>query len=462
VNQPIVRPTEQQLFAVLANDAPIGWVAVDGELRVSWANSGAVRLFGFSDLVGRSAFELVHPDDLWIIADSLLDFESATRSTIPTILRIRSARGEYLAVEAWVQHSDPKDPAMHFVLAVRDACATVNIENYVVSSLQGSELRSALGFLLRSIEAQLAGHVTLYWGWNGQRYDHAVATCKEFEYLPDTSGLPGELPGTLPWITATNEQPFAESTDFTSLPTELQDIAAREAVTSCRAQNISTPSGQRGALVLWDKSSLPLGAGGRRLLARMAELAMLALERSGADAQLKRRASTDSLTNLANRAVFMDELAALIESETPGTLILTDLDGFKAVNDRHGHPVGDKVLAVVAKRLLGAVRSGDLVARLGGDEFGILLHGESADLLPEIRDRVLAACREPVAVETLAGVRSSVLVGISMGVAFTADHPSSDGVISAADRALYRAKDGGHNGFCYDDSRARPRATASY
>ena len=128
-----------------------------------------------------------------------------------------------------------------------------------------------------------------------------------------------------------------------------------------------------------------------------------AVHRVAAAAELARRASVDPLTGLANRAGFSrrlrEALAGLEEPGPPGAprgpapaLLLLDLDDFKTINDSLGHSSGDEVLRVVAERLRGCLRPGDLAARLGGDEFAVLV--------PQVGD-------EDEAVERASGWRPS-------------------------------------------------------
>jgi diguanylate cyclase (GGDEF)-like protein/PAS domain S-box-containing protein len=163
-------------------------------------------------------------------------------------------------------------------------------------------------------------------------------------------------------------------------------------------------------------------------------------------ADLERRAFTDSLTGLANRALFDDRLAHLLSRRTPPdvAVVYCDLDGFKRVNDRFGHAEGDRLLRACAERLLGAVRSEDTVARLGGDEFGVLLHGpDSTAMAGEVAGRIVAALRRPLRVGS-----AVVPVTVSAGVARA---PSESGIgprelMRAADEAMYHAKGAGGDG----------------
>lgn len=139
-------------------------------------------------------------------------------------------------------------------------------------------------------------------------------------------------------------------------------------------------------------------------------------ERHAAEQVLLHRAQHDQLTGLPTRAVVGERLLrATVRSRSPRLLALLalDLDGFKAINDVHGHSVGDAVLVAVARRAVLALREGDTVARFGGDEFVVLLEEvDSPGGALVVAQRLAAALREPVTTE---GV--TVSVGVSIGVA---------------------------------------------
>ena len=152
---------------------------------------------------------------------------------------------------------------------------------------------------------------------------------------------------------------------------------------------------------------------------------------------LQRLARHDPLTGLGNRMLLEERLGhALERAARQGSrvgVLLLDLDGFKPINDTHGHAVGDAVLQAIAQRLQAAVRSVDTVARLGGDEFVVVADGDDLPaLLPRVRDAVEA----PIAWE---GLR--LQVGASLGVAeFPRDGTSCDALLAHADQAMYAAK----------------------
>ncbi|MCX7620258.1 MAG: GGDEF domain-containing protein, partial [Acidimicrobiales bacterium] len=149
------------------------------------------------------------------------------------------------------------------------------------------------------------------------------------------------------------------------------------------------------------------------------------------------------LTGLMNRAGLWEELERLGPASGSDELIgilYVDLDGFKPINDSHGHAVGDRVLAQVASRLSAVIRPGDRIGRIGGDEFAIVTRGlTSAEAADAIAARILAEMAPPVAVGDV-----EVTVGASVGIAVVkAADFDADAVLDAADRALYRAKDDG-------------------
>lgn len=170
-------------------------------------------------------------------------------------------------------------------------------------------------------------------------------------------------------------------------------------------------------------------------------------------AELESIAHFDALTRLPNRVLFADRLdQALLQCERRKTLLAVvylDLDGFKAVNDSHGHATGDALLVQVAQRLKAALREGDSIARLGGDEFvAVLPDLESTEACIPVLERLLAAASEPV---TLAQGMSSLRlqVSASIGAALFPEHGRSGGdLMRVADGAMYQAKLQGKNRFC--------------
>jgi len=160
----------------------------------------------------------------------------------------------------------------------------------------------------------------------------------------------------------------------------------------------------------------------------------------------------DVLTGLPNRLLLTERLreamALARESGSQAALALVDLDGFKAVNDRHGHAVGDACLRALAERIGGLLRPGDTLARLGGDEFGIVMGRLGQGEMDVWLQRLAACVSQPVALEGL-----SLLLSASMGVTVypQADEFDAEQLLRQADQAMYVAKQNGKNRIrCFD------------
>jgi diguanylate cyclase (GGDEF)-like protein len=169
--------------------------------------------------------------------------------------------------------------------------------------------------------------------------------------------------------------------------------------------------------------------------------------------RLEHAALHDSLTGLANRAYLVEEIArSLSASQRAGTrtaVLMIDLDNFKVVNDTLGHACGDDLLRAAAERLSTLVRDGDLVARHGGDEFAVVMR-DITDPTDVVRTahRVVGAFRSPLQVGEYELVTTA-----SIGVVVSQPDVTADGLLGAADRALYVAKDAGRDqASLFDDS----------
>jgi diguanylate cyclase (GGDEF)-like protein len=171
--------------------------------------------------------------------------------------------------------------------------------------------------------------------------------------------------------------------------------------------------------------------------------------RRQAEAHVAKLAYFDSLTSLPNRVLLADRLQQAMAQAQRRQLQLAvaylDLDGFKAINDRHGHQTGDQVLITLALRMKEALREGDTLARLGGDEFvAVLIDLDDTQASVPLLNRLLAAAALPVQVGEL-----SLQVSASLGVTFypQAQGIEADQLLRQADQAMYQAKLAGKNRY---------------
>ncbi len=201
----------------------------------------------------------------------------------------------------------------------------------------------------------------------------------------------------------------------------------------------------RGMVVSRDADGKPL-----RMIGTNSDIT----ERKAHQSQLERVAHFDALTNLPNRVLLADRLqqamAQALRRAQHLAVVYLDLDGFKAINDQHGHDVGDQVLIALAQRMRQVLREGDSLARIGGDEFVIALLDvdDRAASLPML-NRLKAACAHDVQVGAL-----SLQVSASVGITFypQAQDIDADQLLRQADQAMYQAKLAGKNRLHFFDT----------
>lgn len=172
-------------------------------------------------------------------------------------------------------------------------------------------------------------------------------------------------------------------------------------------------------------------------------------EHKASQEHIQRLAHFDSLTGLPNRSLLADRVGqALSRVERNGeqlALIFLDLDRFKNVNDSLGHRIGDELLIQVAERLKTTIRDEDTVSRLGGDEFILVLPDTNADGASHVAEKIQKTLSRPYHIE-----QHELTITPSMGIAlYPTDGTSYESLSMCADAAMYRAKQGGRNTFCF-------------
>lgn len=213
---------------------------------------------------------------------------------------------------------------------------------------------------------------------------------------------------------------------------------------ACPAHTSAT---EQAALVLWrgmgdrawDHDDLMLAASANSII-------RIILQHEAMQRDMSQQARTDPLTGLLNRRAFIDETGRRIDrlhrESLPGTVLYVDLDGFKQLNDRCGHDVGDEALCMVADLLRDAVRPADLVARLGGDEFAIWMDGAD-DLTAAERAEHLTIAAPRLLRDLIGG--HDIRLGMSIGLAtkWPGTREALEETLQRADQAMYQAKRAG-------------------
>ncbi len=227
-------------------------------------------------------------------------------------------------------------------------------------------------------------------------------------------------------------------------------------------ENMSVVEGMATALANRDLdnpafSQPPTGRLGASLCEAVTELAASMSEGEAFRAQLAHEAAHDGLTGLHNRSETMNQmnraLRRSVTFDSPLAVLFIDVDGFKNMNDAHGHAVGDEILRAVARRIQRCTRGPDRVGRLGGDEFVVVAESiDGIDSAMGLGERIRAAISRPI---LLGDVAFSVTT--SIGVAVATDDSTGPGLLREADLALYEAKAQGRNRvqFCGEELKNR-------
>jgi len=167
-------------------------------------------------------------------------------------------------------------------------------------------------------------------------------------------------------------------------------------------------------------------------------------------------ATKDSLTGVSNRRTYQQSVVNALAAEQRPTVLILDLDRFKAVNDTLGHPIGDLLLGRVSDRIRSAVSSQDLLARLGGDEFAILSPASPRQEIEELANRIIELLERPFFVEG-----HPINIGVSIGIAAASEAGMTyELLMKQADLALYAAKEAGRSGFRWFHQSLEERAMA--
>ena len=242
---------------------------------------------------------------------------------------------------------------------------------------------------------------------------------------------------------------------------------AAEILMAVLDQRITTPQGtlaERGLVWLCFVATLgrcvALGAFGRGVRLRLQhgrrqlrDSVQMLQERdrslAAANLELKRQATHDSLTGIANRVLFVEQLETAVQDRQPFAVCVFDLDRFKIINDSLGHGAGDALLRHVSERLASITRKNDVVARAGGDEFLLLLREVRSNAEVEaLIGRWMGVLAQPYAVTGL-----ELHVSPSIGIArYPQDGRAAEELLARADEAMYHAKRHGRNTFKFFDS----------
>ncbi len=445
---PHVGPADEWFRAVLEHSSDLV-VAFTHDATITYASPSAAYLLGVDPraLVGTNGLDLVHPDDLPNAADTVYNAAQVEGWRPARPFRLRHADGTYLTYEVQGLSLFHVPTVRSIVIVARQAADAPRVDAILGLLASHAELPAILDEVV---------HLMFRPGWHlgvSILYDAndgaaAVASAR----------LPAELAelerrdARHPWGRALADGEPVYDIGLTAVAVDLADTARRQGFHTVWAIPVAEPDPalSDACIVVWNFELHEPELGQDILLRKMQTLVELALAGRSRAAALEHAANTDSLTGLANRRAF--EAAVAANEREDVAVLLVDLDGFKAINDRFGHAAGDDVIRTVAERLAGLVRGGDLAARIGGDEFAILCREvrEISDA-ERLAQRVLDHVAKPLVVPW-----GQAEVGVSIGgaVAGGGTVPDLATLLHAADVQLYAAKAAGKG--CFRMARADP------
>ncbi len=402
-------------------------LVVDSLGRIAYANQTAELMLGWSrvDWIGRSAFDLIHPDDVGSAAESLAP-ASASGPGIkqPIELRVRTSEDSWRPVEIISSNMLDESSVRGLVVVARDLAARASGLAVAETERRRFEQvfdRSPFGMALVDDDRRLVRLNTALTHLCGRtQADLAGTTVVEL-------------------VVDDDRERFEE---FTSL-----------AIDGAEQEAIEVRFVDDADVTRWVRASLS------RIEADDGSFIHLVLqcedvtEEHALREQLLYAATHDDLTGLLNRPGFQSVYQHVAARERghggpSAALLFIDLDGFKQVNDVHGHESGDLLLELVAGRIRRTVRTSDAVARIGGDEFLVLLDPVvSTAVASDLAERIRAAIHQPVELPTaIVNISASIGVSVARGV-----DDMSDG-LNRADAAAYAVKREGGNGVSVVDA----------
>jgi len=315
----------------------------------------------------------------------------------------------------------------------------------------GASLPHILLDIVHNLEAENPGMLCsiLLLDRDGQHLIHGAAPSLPEFYNEAINGIStGVGVGSCGSAVATRKRVIVENIQTHPYWAPYKELAASAKLAACWSEPILSSKGRiLGTFGIYHHHPQAPSERDLELIESAANLAAIAIEHSQTEAELERQAHTDFLTEIANRRHFMAlaevELARAVRYGSALTLLMLDIDYFKAINDRFGHDTGDQVLKQVAGILRQTLREADQVGRLGGEEFAAVLPETACEEGKQIAERLRIA----VSAANLANKDDiPVRATISIGVATLKHGPENLNVLlKRADQALYAAKKHGRN-----------------
>jgi diguanylate cyclase (GGDEF)-like protein/PAS domain S-box-containing protein len=427
-----------EAFRALADTAVNPFCLVGKDGTIEWVGASIEELLGWTpeEVASKRFDEIFSPESLPDAIQGLLVLdqvpEDYPRAGVGVPADLLRRDGSSTPVDLIGAPASLTGLPWHIVFAQRAGYQRA-LDRALEAMAADAGLQDVLLHLAAAIEQAIPhSSVAVCDGWRTPHFRAAAGSSVDL-LLPEPDA---------PWTLAleSGEDVLVGSAD--GLPAALTPQVRAAGLESCWVHPVAVPGEPQpvAAFVIWRPLAGMPTPFTWSAVQRTGQLLRLTLQWDRSHRALEYAATHDTLTGVANRKVFLDRLREVSKAGAGESAVLfIDLDHFKPVNDDHGHPAGDRVLAEVAGRLAAAVRPGDLVARIGGDEFAVLCerlaHPDDAAV---VADRLLEVIRRPIAVP-LGDDTLGVVVGASIGLTELGAGPA-EAVMARADRALREAK----------------------
>lgn len=446
------RETGAEFLLRVLDSAPAAVLVIADDLTIRWANATAVDLFGFSfeHVLGRSVLEYIDPDWNPVAFDSVVSALAGKGLRQPMLFRAVSEDGTKTIVEVTANVQLEDEIVGGMVVYVRTWDERWLLDEVLHAMAAGLPAEHTLGLLVRVAGAETVGApATLLYDPKGDRVGGIVAAD---ELTPDLRGpaLDGDDELARIWAPLLSES-VGRVHDVADLPDRLRQQAVAQGYKALWIwPSTHNDEAHRAAwAVAWrSEEHVDVDETRRMMMARLGTLVGMIVDSARVEASRVFAAAHDSLTGLLNRGAFHEQLQELLATTEPDVgvgVVYIDLDGFKPINDRLGHSVGDRVLAEIARRLSAIAPEGSSLARLGGDEFVLACRTSDIDALSAIAEDLTERVGDFVPLRSGEGVTVSASAGVAFVRGAQLESVTSHHLVDAADKAMYAAKRAGRS-----------------